>query len=438
MRVASGKETIVEEPDVRRIFAVVGVKPTKIRRAARGKVMLIHLEPQPLRAEFRRELATSTSRQDVCCSVSHETGQETTFSLSPATRTALIIGAFFLGLIGLATFWVAREALRIKRQNEQMRAETSPLSTEMVWITGGKFTMGGVGDDVPPDELPRHDVRVDGFWMDKTEVTNEQFAAFVGATRYVTVAERPLSSKTTPGLLPEFEGKAASLCFLAPKPGEPLVGDAHQWWMPVAGANWRHPEGEGSNLAGREKHPVVHVCYEDAVAYCKWAGKRLPTEAEWEYAARGGIDSEPFVWGAEMKPGGKWMANIWQGEFPAERLAEDGFAGTAPAGSFPANNFGLHDMAGNVWELTEDWYRSDTYAHRTKNPDRAARRNPKGPEDSKDPDEPGVWKKVTRGGSFMCADNYCRGYRPSARMKTAPDTGLQNTGFRCVRDAGTR
>jgi formylglycine-generating enzyme len=353
--------------------------------------------------------------------------------LSPAGRSTLIMGAFFFGLIGLTTLWVLKEAQRISRQKELTRVANAKFESDMVWIPAGRFTMGGIGENIPSDELPLHDVKLDGFWIDKNEVTNEQFAKFAKATGYVTVAERPLSAKTTPGLLPEFEGKSASLCFRAPAPDE-KVDNFYQWWEPVIGANWRHPSGEKSDLKGKEKHPVVHVCYEDAIAYCKWAGKRLPTEAEWEYAARGGLIARPFIWGNEFQPGGKWMANTWQGKFPQERRVEDGFDGTAPVGTFPANGYGLYDMAGNVWELTDDWYRPDTYATIAHGAGKEPRHNPKGPADSYDPDEPGAWKKVTRGGSWMCADNYCRGYRPSARMKTAVDTGLQNTGFRCVKD----
>lgn len=355
--------------------------------------------------------------------------------LSPATRSSLIISSFFVGLFLLGTLWVGREALRISRQRDLNRATNAASAEgEMVWIAGGTFTMGGVGDNIPNDELPLHDVKLDGFWIDRNEVTNEQFEKFTRATGYVTVAERPLSAKTTPGLLPEFEGKGASLCLRTPQPGEKMES-FYQSWEPVIGANWRHPSGASSDLTGKEKHPVVHVCYEDAIAFCKWAGKRLPTEAEWEFAARGGLIAQPFIWGSEFRPGGKWMANTWQGDFPGERHVEDGFDGTAPVGSFPPNGYGIYDMAGNVWEITNDWYRPDTYATIAKSSDREARHNPKGPPDSYDPDEPGAWKKVTRGGSWMCADNYCRGYRPSARMKTAIDTGLQNTGFRCVKDA---
>ncbi len=355
--------------------------------------------------------------------------------LSPAARTALIIGGFFLALIGGGTVWVTNMAQKIKHQKEltSIANRNESQTGDMVWIPAGTFTMGGIGREVPPDELPLHDVKIDGFWMDRTTVTNEQFQKFVDATHYVTVAEHPVTSKTVPGLLPELEGKTVSLCFRPPKKDEP-VDNAYQWWEPRVGANWRHPEGEGSDLKGREKHPVVHVCYEDAMAYCKWAGKRLPTEAEWEYAARGGLISQEYVWGAEFCPGGHWMANTWQGHFPDEQKVEDGFATTAPVGSFPPNGYGLYDMAGNVWQITEDWYRPDYYAMLVKTQSKEARHNPKGPSDSYDPDEPGIWKKVTRGGSFMCSDNYCRGYRPSARMKVAPDTGLQNTGFRCVKD----
>lgn len=355
------------------------------------------------------------------------------FNLSPIGRATLIMVTFFFGLIGITTFAVLHKGREIAHQKQLTQQANARFESDMIWLPAGKFTMGGVGDQAAADELPLHDVKLDGFYIDKYEVTNEQFEKFVKATGYVTIAERPLSAKTTPGLLPEYEGKGASLCFRAPQPGE-KIDSAYQWWEPVIGANWQHPAGPDSNLAGKEKHPVVHVCYEDAVAYGQWAGKRLPTEAEWEYAARGGLISKPFIWGSEMKPAGKWMANLWQGAFPAERRVEDGFDGTAPVGSFLPNNYGLYDMAGNVWEITADWYRPDTYALLKMQSEREARHNPKGPDTSHDPDEPGAWKKVTRGGSWMCSDNYCRGYRPSARMKTAADTGLQNTGFRCVKD----
>jgi formylglycine-generating enzyme required for sulfatase activity len=294
----------------------------------------------------------------------------------------------------------------------------------MVFIKGGTFSMGST--DGPSDERPVHEVTVKSFFMDRTEVTNAQFEAFTKATKYLTVAERPLSAKDIPGLLPEFEGKTLSLCFRAPKRAVDLR-NSMQWWAPVVGSDWRHPDGPGSDLTGREKHPVVHVAWEDAVAYCKWAGKRLPTEAEWEYAARGGAAGLRFVWGNEFNPAGKWMANTWQGRFPSENTGEDGYKTTAPVGTYQPNGFGLFDMAGNVWEWCADWYLPEYYA-------RSPKENPPGPDTSFDPDEPGTMKRVTRGGSWMCADSYCRGYRPGARMKTSPDTGLQNTGFRCVKD----
>jgi formylglycine-generating enzyme required for sulfatase activity len=292
----------------------------------------------------------------------------------------------------------------------------------MVWIPTGKFVMGAM--DGAADEQPMHDVRITGFWMDKTEVTNEQFARFVAATGYVTTAERTPNSKDFPGVPPE-NLVAGALTFSPPEKIESLE-DASAWWVFTPGASWRHPEGPESSIAGREKHPVVQISWDDAAAFARWAGKRLPTEAEWEYAARGGLNHNPYVWGREKVPNGRWMANIWQGLFPTENSAADGHAGTAPVSSYPANGFGLFDMAGNVWEWCADRYLPNYYT-------RERRQDPKGPEKSHDPDEPGVEKRVTRGGSFMCSDIYCKGYRPSARMKSSPDTGLANTGFRCAR-----
>lgn len=359
---------------------------------------------------------------------------DSSIKLSPAARTSLIIGGLLFSLIAISVYAVYRKADEVVQQKRATKQANATVSVgEMVWVPEGSFTMGGIGDNIPPDELPLHDVKIDGFWIDKTEVTNEQFEQFTQATGYITVAERPLSAKTTPGLLPEFEGKTVSLCLRKFAPGEEPSGP-YDWWEPRIGANWRHPDGEGSDLKGREKHPVVHVCYDDAQAFCRWAGKRLPTEAEWEYAARGGLVAQPYMWGSEFRPEGRWMANTWQGHFPGERRIDDGYDGTAPVCSFPPNGYGLYDMAGNVWELTSDWYRPDTYEKRAKSGSKEDRHNPKGPSSAYDPDEPGAQKKVTRGGSWMCSDNYCRGYRPSARMKTSVDTGLQNTGFRCVKD----
>lgn len=359
--------------------------------------------------------------------------------VSPGARAAIIAGGFFLGLISLSTFAIYREASRIKHERESTRlANRDHTQTgDVVWIAPGTFTMGGIGASVPDDELPLHDVKLDGFYIDRTDVTNEEFSRFVEATGYVTVAERPASATTTPGLPVEFEGKPVSLCFRAPKPDEKVDASYRRWEL-REGANWRHPEGEGSDIKGREKHPVVHICYDDAVMYSQWAGKRLPTEAEWEFAARGGLIAQAYVWGSKATADGAWMANTWQGHFPEKNLASDGFAGTSPVGSFHPNGYGLSDMAGDVWQLTADWYRPDYYAALARNPDWQARHDPKGPPESYDPEEPGVPKRVARGGSFLSSDQYPCGYRPSARLKIAPRTSSQDTGFRCVRDGRTQ
>ena len=274
-----------------------------------------------------------------------------------------------------------------------------------------------------------HRVYVDGFWMDETEVTNEQFAAFVKATGHLTVAERTPRAEDFPGAPPE-NLVAGSVVFTPPAGPVPL-DNHYQWWSYVKGANWRHPEGPESGLAGRAREPVVHVAWADAVAYATWAGKRLPTEAEWEFAARGGLDRKAYTWGDEFQPQGKFMANSFQGRFPNENRKEDGYARAAPVCSFPKNAFGLCDMAGNVWEWVDDWYRPDTFA--TRAAAGGVARNPRGPADSFDPSEPGVKKRVHKGGSFLCTDQYCSRYMPGGRGKGEPDTGTDHLGFRCVR-----
>jgi sulfatase modifying factor 1 len=299
----------------------------------------------------------------------------------------------------------------------------------MVWISGGEFDMGS---DEPAfaDARPVHRVAVDGFWIDPTEVTNAQFAEFVKATGYVTVAERVPRAEDYPTAKPEML-VAGSAVFSPPKQHVPLV-DPYQWWSYVKGASWRRPEGEGSSIASRMDHPVVHVAYDDAAAYATWAGKRLPTEAEWEYAARGGLARKKYVWGDSFLVSGKPMANTFQGRFPDRNTAEDGYIATSPVKKFPANGYGLYDMAGNVWEWTSDWYRPDTYARRATNGQPV--RNPRGPsaEKSFDPAEPGVAKRVHKGGSFLCTDQYCARYMPGGRGKNSPDSSTSHVGFRCV------
>jgi sulfatase modifying factor 1 len=321
-------------------------------------------------------------------------------------------------------FFVPRDntAPQISTNPAAPSASAAANTNGMVWIPGGKFWMGSA--DGRSDEAPQHQVTLAGFWMDKTEISNEQFEQFVHATGYVTVAERPPDPKDIPDADPALL-VPGSVVFKPPSEAVPL-DDMTAWWSWVPGANWRHPDGPGSSIAGRGKYPVVHVSWYDAQAYAKWAGKRLPSEAEFEYAARGGLDRQPYVWGGEKTPGGKWLANIWQGNFPNENTGDDGFVGVAPVGSFPPNGYGLYDMAGNVWEWCADWYRPDYYAN-------SATNNPVGPVDSFDPEEPGAKKRVQRGGSFMCSDVYCSGYKPSARMKCTPDTSLSHSGFRCVK-----
>jgi sulfatase modifying factor 1 len=306
----------------------------------------------------------------------------------------------------------------------------------MVWIPGGEFSMGAqdapeandVAMNATHDSRPVHRVYVDGFFMDATDVTNAQFADFVNATGYVTVAERKPRAEDFPGAPPE--NLVAGSVVFAPPDGPVPLDNHFRWWTYVRGADWRHPSGGESDVINRGNYPVVHVAYEDVEAYAKWAGKRLPTEAEWEFAARGGLSGKPFVWGDTLRPDGQWMANTHQGQFPSRDTASDGHAGIAPVAQYPANGYGLYDMAGNVWQWTSDWYRPDYYSLLAAAGGVA--RNPRGPETPYDPAEPGQPKKVHRGGSFLCTDQYCSRYIVGTRGKGEISTGTNHLGFRCV------
>ncbi len=288
--------------------------------------------------------------------------------------------------------------------------------------------MNVVGMNATHDSRPVHPVYVDGFWMDKTEITNKQFARFVEETGYITIAERKPRPEDFPGAPPE-NLVAGSVVFTPPNQPVPL-NNHFQWWSYVKGANWRQPFGHGSNLEGRDDYPVVHVAYEDAEAYAKWAGKRLPTEAEWEFAARGGLSGKIYPWGNEFIKDGQWMANVHQGHFPNQDTGDDHYMGISPVAQFPPNAYGLYDVAGNVWEWVSDWYRPDYYARLAMSGDIA--HNPQGPNASYDPSEPYEKKRVHRGGSFLCTNQYCSRYMVGTRGKGEISTGTNHLGFRCI------
>jgi formylglycine-generating enzyme len=324
-----------------------------------------------------------------------------------------------------------------KQDTNQSQAQPKQSDTNgMVLIPGGTLKMGGDSPQADANEYPKHAVTITEFWMDETEVSNAQFAEFVKATGYKTVAERALDWEEMQKNLPPGTPRPhdsimqpGALVFFPTTQPVPL-NDPSRWWRWVPGANWIHPEGPNSHIKGKEDHPVVQIAWEDAAAYAKWAGKRLPTEAEWEWAARGGQEATIYPWGNDLPDAGAAKANFWQGMFPYQNSLKDGFLTTAPVRSFPANGYGLYNMAGNVWEWCADWYDYDYYKNQA-----ASQSNTQGPQQANNPYMPYQQEKVIRGGSFLCNDDYCSGYRNARRMGSSPDTGLNHTGFRCVRSS---
>lgn len=336
-------------------------------------------------------------------------------------------------LVGLLHAMFLNAPYRADAQEQSSPGKAPP---GMVWIPGGSFTMGSKDDSSRLNEGPPHTVRVDSFWMDQHAVTNAQFEQFVKATGYVTTAEKApsweeLKKQLPPGApKPDESLLVAGAMVFTPSDGPVDRSDMRNFWRWVPGASWRHPEGPGSSIKERMNHPVVQVSWYDAHAYATWAGKRLPTEAEWEFAARGGLEQKKFPWGDTDTLNGKYMANTWQGDFPYRNTAADGFTGTAPVKSFPPNGYGLYDMVGNVWQWCSDWYRPDTFIQRAQEP---SCHNPSGPGTGWNPTNPSQQERVTKGGSFLCHISYCESYRPSARRGTPPDTGMSHIGFRCVK-----
>jgi formylglycine-generating enzyme required for sulfatase activity len=374
----------------------------------------------------------------------HGSAAATTKPGSPRWTYALLA---LIVALGVAAPFAAQPIINYFRERSDRpvlndKTPPGPAPEGMVWIPGGEFYMGldpSIEErDAPYDRFEDaryvHKVYVDGFWMDATEVTNEQFARFVKDTGYKTIAERDPDPKEFPNV-PKSELRPFSLLFKTPKEPPPNIWHPHAeklWWDICYGASWRHPTGPSSDLTDKEKYPAVHISWDDAVAYCKWAGKRLPTEAEWEFAARGGLDRKRYCWGDELKPKDangdrRWMCNSWQGKFPMEDKGEDRFVGLAPVAQYPPNGYGLYDMAGNVWEWCSDFYQREYYAM-------SPERNPKGPPTSYDPHEPLSVKHVQRGGSFMCSDDYCMRYLPGARGKGEKTSAAIHIGFRCVKD----
>lgn len=344
------------------------------------------------------------------------------YSLAPAIAGLLLLT---IGIAGLLAWMPGKQ--------------TPPAG--MVYIPAGEFLMGSPGEPPQANEAPAHRVRVDPFFMDETEVTNADFQKFVEATGFVTEAEKKpdweeMKKQLPPGTAkpPEELLVPGALVFSPPDQAVPL-DDVAGWWRWVPGACWKHPEGPGSTIDDRALHPVVHVCWTDATAYAQWAGKRLPTEAEWEYAARAGLPSKRFIWGDQPpREDETGRANIWQGTFPNDNTQRDGYIRTSPVKSYPPNAFGLYDMAGNVWEWCSDWYRADAYV----GSEVGLQVNPKGPKDAWDPRQPLAPERVIRGGSFLCHVTYCESYRPAARRGETMDTGMSHIGIRCVKDITAR
>ena len=364
-----------------------------------------------------------------------------------ATRLKPFLLVLVAALVGGGAWWWSERSASAPTSQSTSGADvlatvantgtaTGPTPEGMVWIPGGEFSMGAteqprmndVGMQATTDSRPIHRVYVDGFWMDATEVTNQQFSKFVEATQYVTVAERAPRAEDFPGA--PIENLVAGAVVFTP-PNQPVPLNNHfQWWAYVKGANWRHPEGPASNLDGRDQYPVVQIAFEDAVAYATWAGKRLPTEAEWEFAARGGLSGKLYPWGDEFMPARHAMANSHQGHFPDHDTGDDGFRGIGPVAQFASNGYGLYDVAGNVWEWVSDWYRPDYYAQLAAAGGVA--RNPRGPDTPFDPTEPSERKRVHRGGSFLCTDQYCSRYMVGTRGKGESSTGTNHVRFRLV------
>ena len=344
-----------------------------------------------------------------------------------------MISKIFLSLLLISLFSSCTPSKNEKATENNSSAGQPTAQTGMAWIPGGEFLMGD-NEERPTDNAQQlHPVKVNGFWMDETEVTNAQFKAFVEATGYKTVAERPLDWEELKKQVPPGTPKPGddvlqpgSMVFTPPS-APVILNDYSQWWRWVVGANWQHPEGPQSSINGKDKYPAVHIAYEDAEAYAKWIGKRLPTEAEYEFAARGGLNGKAFSWGDELNPQGKYLANYFQGAFPTGDTAEDGFKGLSPVKSFPPNGYGLYDIIGNVWELCSDWYSVDVSTNN------ALLSDPKGPASTRDPNDPYAIKHVSKGGSFVCSVQYCSNYKPSGRQGSAFDSGMNHTGFRCVK-----